>query len=159
MKSFKKALSIILIVVVITALCACGQAKTTTPGSLITVDNAAGIATGTTAAAPSFGAVEGQDGWSVSLISDEGVGVDFYVFAYEANAEVFPIHTGGPDQWIAYVESGSGELLLGGSDGVQKSSVAFKKGDYILFRPDTFHGWKPGKEDTKILFIKVKAAS
>jgi quercetin dioxygenase-like cupin family protein len=56
-------------------------------------------------------------------------------------------------EWIAYVLEGNGQLLLADAAGKQTGVVNFKKGDYMIFRADTMHGWKGGTAEAQLLFV------
>lgn len=144
----------IISVFVLTMLVGCTQ-KTSEAGKMITIENVNDVATAKVTDAPLFTDVEGEKGWSVTLISDAGVGVDYYIFKIKKGADIYPIHS-APGNWLAYVAEGSGELVLADKQKVEKSTTSFKKGDYILFRPDAMHGWKNGPTDTTLIFITLK---
>lgn len=106
--------------------------------------------------APELGPIEGLKGWSLSAYTAEDAGLDFIVLACEANADTNPLHSGGDVYWLGYVAEGKAELLLGNESGKQDSSKMVSCGDYVMFEPDTYHGWVPQGEPTKLLFIKLK---
>lgn len=104
--------------------------------------------------APVFGGID-LKGWSVSAL--QAAGADFYIYKIAPGAADMAIHS-GPDSWIAYVLAGNGEMPLGDKEGKQTGSVSFSKGDYLVFEPNTMHGWKnTGKTDILILFVKASA--
>ena len=63
---------------------------------------------------PAFGAMEGLDGWSVSLV--QFAGTDMYIFKIAPGATEMGIHE-SPVAWIGYVITGVGEMTLGDKDG------------------------------------------
>jgi hypothetical protein len=115
------------------------------------IENSDGTATSTTKDTPAFGDA-GLKGWTVQAFSSAGV--DWFVFKLAVGAAMYPFHS-GPEEWIGYVLDGSGQLLLGDENKVQKSVVNFKKGDFLLFGGDTVHAWKNGPKETQILFLKA----
>lgn len=98
--------------------------------------------------APAWGDA-GTKGWTVSALVDSGV--DFYIFKAAPGAPM-AIHKSDVE-WIAYVLEGNGQLLLADAAGKQTGVVNFKKGDYMVFRADTMHGWKGGTAEAQILFV------
>ncbi|MHB1347760.1 MAG: cupin domain-containing protein [Candidatus Humimicrobiaceae bacterium] len=151
-----RLLSVIIVsIFALTMLTGCAQ-ETSEVGKIITVDYVSDVATATISDAPMFADVEGQKGWSVSLISDARVGVDYYIFKIKKGADIYPIHS-APGTWLAYVAEGSGEIVLADKQKVEKSTESYKKGDYIILGPDVLHGWKNGSTDTTLIFVTLKA--
>lgn len=91
----------------------------------------------------------GQKGWTLQALPK--IGIDFYVFRAAAGAP-FPLHKSDVE-WIAYVVEGNGQLTLADASGKQTSVVNFKKGDFMVFEPNTMHGWKGGSADALIVFV------
>ena len=116
-----------------------------------TIENIDGVATATVSDNAAF-ADAGLRGWTVQNFAFAGV--DWFIFKLEALAAVYPFHS-GPDSWIGYVLEGAGQCRLGDANNNQKGTVAFKKGDYLLFYGDTVHSWLNGPNQTQILFLKA----
>ena len=160
----KKRISLVIIVMfVVMVFASCGDSSAkggdVPVGDIINIVNVDGAATSSSAAAPEMVAVEGQTGWSYQLYSDATVGADFYVYDIKANATEFPIHDGGPGVWLTYIVKGSGDVVLGDQDGNATGQTAhYEAGDYVIFQPNTFHGWKPSNEDTVLVFSILQAA-
>ncbi|MCL1894910.1 MAG: cupin domain-containing protein [Clostridiales bacterium] len=122
-------------------------------GDIIAIANSAdGVPGVSTSAAPSIDAVEGMDGWALSLLADPTTGMDFYIFEVKAGAVDYPVHDGGDGVWITYITKGSGDVILADADGNETGTQHYKAGDYIIFQPHVFHGWKPSNEDTIMIF-------
>lgn len=116
-----------------------------------TIENVDGVASATQADNPAF-ADAGLRGWTLQNFSFAGV--DWFVFKLAGLAAVYPFHS-GPDEWIGYVLEGAGQCRLGDANNNQKGTVAFKKGDFLLFKGDTVHSWLNGPNETQILFLKA----
>jgi hypothetical protein len=114
---------------------------------LIEQDSAGASAAGASAA-PAW-ADAGTKGWNLTMLSD--IGIDFYIFKAAPGAPM-AIHKSDVE-WIAYVLEGNGQLLLADAAGKQTGVVNFKKGDYMIFRADTMHGWKGGTAEAQLLFV------
>ena len=98
--------------------------------------------------APAY-ADAGVKGWLVTGLSDSGV--DMYIYKV-APGQPMAIHKSDVE-WVAYVLEGNGQLLLADAAGKQTGVVNFKKGDYLVFRADTMHGWKGGTVEAQMLFV------
>lgn len=122
--------------------------------TIIIFDNIVGTAKTYSLEAPDF-ADAGVKGWTVTAVSN--VGVDFFIFKIKAGADMYPIH-GGDDtvnSWLAYVVEGGGVCILSDETKKPGQNVEFKKGDYIVFNPGIWHGWKNGKAATTLIFTKL----
>jgi quercetin dioxygenase-like cupin family protein len=146
MKFFKKSLLSLIFISIIGATSYAAQSG----AKLHIIKNQAdGVADSSTTSAPQF-VDGGQFGWSMQMLMDAGV--DFFIFSVVPGAK-FPMHD-SPEEWLGYVISGNGELTLGGKDKKVTSTVKFSKGDYIVFKPNTMHGWKGGS-DLLLLVVKT----
>ena len=114
---------------------------------LIEQDSAGGSAAGAKGA-PAW-ADAGVKGWTVTALSDAGVDVYMYKVA---PGQPMAIHKSDVE-WVAYVLEGDGQLILANAEGKQTSVVNFKKGDYMVFRANTLHGWKGGTAEALMLFV------
>ncbi|MDC7225694.1 MAG: hypothetical protein PQJ61_02895 [Spirochaetales bacterium] len=103
-----------------------------------------------------FEPIEGLQGWYLQTYTAEEAGLDWVVLSCEANADVNPLHSGGDVNWLGWVADGPIEMILGGADEVQTSSRIVQPGDYLTFAPDTFHGWVPGSNPARLVFVKLK---
>lgn len=90
-------------------------------------------------------------GWSGLSLEDSGVFL--FMFDIAPDAVEFPLHT-SPDEWLAYVVAGAGELVSGEGETRQLESVPFAAGDFITFRANTPHAWRNGGVASRILFVK-----
>ena len=96
--------------------------------------------------------VAGTDtpGWSIQTHS--AAGIDYAMLIADEDAAVFPLHEDA-NEWFGYVVEGSGELHLGTADEVTEK-VNYKAGDILLFKPNTYHGWKSHSKTSKLMFVK-----
>ena len=63
-----------------------------------------------------------------------------------------------PVAWIGYVISGVGEMTIGDKDANLTGAITFTPGDYLMFEPNTMHGWKnTGDEEILLLFLTATA--
>ena len=115
-----------------------------------------GTAVAAVSEGPELSPMEDLEGWSLSAYTAEEVGVDKIVLSCEANAAINPLHSGGDCFWLGYIEDGPIELILGDKEGRQSSSKILNQGDYMIFEPETWHGWIPGDKSAKLVFIKLK---
>jgi quercetin dioxygenase-like cupin family protein len=146
MKFFKQCLLSTIIMVIIGATTYAAQFD----AKLHVIKNRMdGVAESSTTVAPKF-VDGGQFGWSMQMLTDAGI--DFFIFSVVPGA-TFPVHD-SHEEWLGYVISGNGELTLGGQDKKVTSTVKFSKGDYIVFKPNTMHGWKGGS-DLLLLVVKT----
>ena len=123
-------------------------------GKVYVIDQEDGTSVSETIPTPAFGDIEGVKGWTVQALVDAGS--EFYIYEIEPNAAMAAHKS--PDEWIGYVLSGSVQLQLTDENGAQKSVISLKKGDAMVFRADTMHGWKGGSVKSYMLFVKPKAA-
>jgi quercetin dioxygenase-like cupin family protein len=114
---------------------------------LIELDSAGGSAAGAKDA-PGWADI-GVDGWSLAALSDAGV--DLFIYKV-APGKPLAIHKSDLE-WLAYVLEGNGQLILADAAGKQTGVVEFKKGDFMVFRADTMHGWKGGTAEALMLFV------
>lgn len=92
----------------------------------------------------------GQEGWSIQTYSSGNV--DYTMLIAEEGAAVFPLHS-DVNEWFGFVVEGSGELHLGDAETVSER-LAYKTGDIIIFKANTYHGWK-GTRKSKLMFVKA----
>ena len=107
-----------------------------------------GIAVSTMVESPLIGDV-GQKGWTIQTLSAAGVDTTFLIA--EEGADVFPLHN-DVNEWFGYVVEGSGQLHLGDAEQVTER-VNYQAGDVVIFKPDTYHGWK-AVTGSKLMFVK-----
>ena len=114
---------------------------------LIEQDSNGGTAAGATAA-PAW-VESGVKGWTLTALSDAGV--DCYLYK-AAPGQPMAIHKSDVE-WLVYVIEGNGQVILSDADSKPTGVVNFKKGDYMIFRANTLHGWKGGTVESQILFV------
>ena len=78
--------------------------------------------------------------------------IDFYIFKMAPGAVEMGIHT-SPVPWIGYVIKGGGELSFGDDDANEIEMLEYTEGDFLVFEPDTMHGWRNGSKETLLLFL------
>jgi len=65
---------------------------------------------------------------------------------------------GGPLNYIAIIAQGDGIYGHGTANGkankISGNEIRYKKGDVIVIKPDAFHWWQGGKEDTEMWVIQ-----
>lgn len=75
--------------------------------------------------------------------------------AADGDSAEFPLHK-DTNEWFGYIIEGEGTLLLG-TEMDTTETVKYKAGDIVIFRPDTYHGWKSDIDVTKLMFVKPSA--
>lgn len=90
-------------------------------------------------------------GWTIRSYS--AAGIDYAMLIAGKDSATFPLHD-DPNEWFGYVVEGSGELHLG-SETDHSETVTYQSGDIIIFKPNTYHGWKKNtSECSKLMFVK-----
>lgn len=92
----------------------------------------------------------GQAGWTIQ--THNAVGIDYVMLCAGEGADVFPLHK-DTAEWFGYVVEGSGELHLGDETNVTET-ISYKAGDVLVFKSETYHGWKSTSETSKLMFVK-----
>ncbi len=123
---------------------------------LLDITNCDDMAQAADMEAPALEPIEGLEGWYLSSYTASRAGVDCIILACDGGAVENPLHSGGDVNWLGYVAEGSLELILGNSKGEIDSRRKVSRGDYLLFAPETYHGWIPGEKAAKLMFIKLK---